>query len=994
MAELELKTSDGRTERRQLSRTQPLSIGKQPVNDVVVPEDEVGSMHCRIGWTKTGYEVTAAGRGGVDLNGKLVQHALLKPGDVLRIGSMDAVFQDAAMPKDRDQERERAKEKVRDSGRRGRSEKKSQKSSRSKRDKDPEVLDDDDEMSLFDGEVLADSASEELFESEDPGDPSEAAITGVVLNRMGGEGETISRGGKPVGSQQPQLATELKRTVRAAMNANRVRPGEQDVFKSPLVLGLGGGGLVVLLVTATLWFLMGRQVAQRHFDRGEAELNDSKYSQAIETFETFLEKYPKHALNPEARLRIGKAKIQREVSGATPNWQRGLEELETFINDHRNEEDFKSLQPGICGFAEQIALGAVKTAEAIKDPELIVVSADATRRLEQFSDPQQPPTAALEQIRIGAERAKAAIRKQQTFDAAFVIIDQALKDKQPIAALRERAKLLQNYPDLVNQRRVRDAMQKSIAMEKSVVKVEDVDLPATAEEKPLDPSTYVLPIYHTRSRTDEAASGRFAYAVAEDALFAVDIVTGETAWRRIIGFETPFFPVLTSGAQPGLLIGETRPDGLALRNAETGDLIWRQPLDQPLTGAPLVHEGEIFVAAHGHGLYRLDLDTGKLKAKMTFSQDVIGPPTVAPDGAHLLIPGETALLYALSIRPLEVAAVTYSEHPSDSVKVPLLTMGGLALLCENDQLDSCRLRCWDATKPDAPLMEVGNPVRIEGQVVDRPVLRGSQLVVAATGERLNAFTVSDNPEKKGLAPNGIYKIQEGYAGPMELALGPDQQFWLASSAFRRFEVLNDTIRLDQDSTAPGIASQPLQIIGDQFFVGRHPPYAEAVIFTQVDREPHGRFVAGHPRRPAAGLDRSPRRRLGRRVGDGLRIFAVADPVATRGRGIAGRIGTRNSAGRHRTVRMRPFVGRPAGPLVRRTASKALVDQRDRPSGKRTQAGRLSRCRAGLAQRRPGAASAGAVEVVEPVPRGSGGAGLRRSRERRRNRPLGVFDRPG
>jgi hypothetical protein len=184
---------------------------------------------------------------------------------------------------------------------------------------------------------------------------------------------------------------------------------------------------------------------------------------------------------------------------------------------------------------------------------------------------------------------------------------------------------------------------------------------------------------------------------------------------------------------------------------------------------------------------------------------------------------------------LEVSAVTFTEHPKDSVRVPLLTMGGLVLMCENDQLESCRLRCWDATKPEEPLVEATG-TRIEGQVVDRPVLRGAQLVVASTGERLTAFTVSDSPEKKGLALIGGYKIQEGYAGPMQLALGPDQQFWLASSAFRKFQVLNDSIRLDQNSTAPGIASQPLQIIGDQFFVARRPPYAEGVIVTQVDRE--------------------------------------------------------------------------------------------------------------------------------------------------------------
>ena len=39
-----------------------------------------------------------------------------------------------------------------------------------------------------------------------------------------------------------------------------------------------------------------------------------------------------------------------------------------------------------------------------------------------------------------------------------------------------------------------------------------------------------------------------------------------------------------------------------------------------------------------------------------------------------------------------------------------------------------------------------------------------------------------------------------------------------SSAFRRFQVSNDSLRADQNTTAPGIASQPVQIVGEQFFV--------------------------------------------------------------------------------------------------------------------------------------------------------------------------------
>ncbi len=821
MAVLELQSANGATETRELSRRQPLSIGKQPANDIAIPDADasVGALHCRIAWNKSAYEVTAAVKGGVDLNGKLIERAVLKSGDVLRVGSMDLVFRDSSGSR-RSNEQPNDEPEKRAARRQER---------RARRDKD--------ELSLFEGPVIAESMAEMISQPEVVGDDSDE-MSGLMLSRNLSQGETISRGGRSVNDRQgPAMAEELgdlKRRVSVALRADRVRPGEQDVFRSPLVLGLGGGGLIVLLLTATIWFLMGRQVARQHFDRAEQEFKDQKFSQAIQSYESFLEQYPSHSLRTDAQLGVGRARIQKELSGATPSWKRGLEQLEAFITEHRNDADFKSLQPGIAQFADQIGYGAAKTAEQVKDPELLTVSADAARRLEQFGDPQNPPTTALEQIRLVTEQAKAAIRKQKTIEETLAAIDQASKQKQPIVMLQQRAKLLQIYPDVINLKRLRDALQQAISLEKSVIEVADLNQPA---EKTADGDDVpcVIPVEHVRSRTDEAASGRYVYALAQDACFAVDSVTGEVAWRKLTGEEPPFFPVLTSGSQPGLLLGESGPPALALRHAETGALLWRQPIPAEISGAPLVHEGEIFVAARNRSLYRLDLDTGRLKEQMSFSQDLVGPPTVAPGGEHLIVAGQAALIYGLSIRPLQVVAVTFADHAEDAVAVPLLSMGRLVLLCDNDRINSCKLRVFDATNPQEALVEA-KPVRIDGQVFDRPVLRGSQLVVVSSGERLQAFSVNDDPEKKGLVSIGNYKIQDGYEGPMQLALGPDQQFWLASSSFRRFLVTNDSLRADPNSTAPGIASQPLQIIGEQFFVGRRPPYARSVILTQVDRE--------------------------------------------------------------------------------------------------------------------------------------------------------------
>ena len=94
MATLDISTFSGHLQSVELDRRQAISIGSHASNDVQVEGDDVEIMHCRISWNKTGFEVVAAGVEGVDVNGNLVQKAMLQPGDVMRIGDADVKYLD------------------------------------------------------------------------------------------------------------------------------------------------------------------------------------------------------------------------------------------------------------------------------------------------------------------------------------------------------------------------------------------------------------------------------------------------------------------------------------------------------------------------------------------------------------------------------------------------------------------------------------------------------------------------------------------------------------------------------------------------------------------------------------------------------------------------------------------------------------------------------------------------------------------------------------
>ncbi len=89
MLDLEIHNGQQPVETRQMSRRQPICIGRHASNDVCIDDVSVAPMHCRVAWNGTQLEVAAASRDGVDLNGTFVRHSVLKAGDVLRIGPAD-----------------------------------------------------------------------------------------------------------------------------------------------------------------------------------------------------------------------------------------------------------------------------------------------------------------------------------------------------------------------------------------------------------------------------------------------------------------------------------------------------------------------------------------------------------------------------------------------------------------------------------------------------------------------------------------------------------------------------------------------------------------------------------------------------------------------------------------------------------------------------------------------------------------------------------------
>ncbi len=806
-ASLILRRLDGSTEQRELSRSQPLTIGRQSFNDICISEPDVAPMHCRVSWNKTGFEVTAATSAGVDVNSGSVAHMMLNSGDTIRVGSIDLTFQEEpSVSRDASHDPQ---------------------SSRKSGVKPETVVSHVEkkmsDLPLYEGKVLTESQAE--------------------LEALQSAEEDFFADTEPFPGKAPK-----QKPVDAGLIGRPVRPGEQEILKSPLVLGLTAGGLILLLVTGIFWFLISRETSNRLYDRAVAEMSDGQFTQSITTFERFIAQYPNHGLRRQADRGLAKAHVQKEISGASPTWKRGLERLNELIKAHRNESDFSALHSTLFQYAEQISMGAAKSAETNRDADLLIVSKDAQDLLERYADPSAPPAGTIARINEQRRKATNAIEKQKTFDLAMKTVDTAIAEKKPMVALSERERLVKSFPEFITSKRVKDALQKSLDLERSVVATDESERPAEVNDEAPQTGEPILGVVYSRSRTEDNSQGQVVFVTAKDSCYAVDPATGELVWRRVIGVRSPFFPIKTTGSQSSVLMFDTRDNSLLACQLSKGRLIWRQRLSARAIGKPLIHEGQIYLPLEGNSLVRIDLDTGRLSATVKFSQNLATSPVLSRDGNYLLVPGEMAMIYSLTLRTtattpaLSAVATTFTDHAAGSISASPLMMGDLLLLCENDLADSARLRLWNAKKPSESLIELPS-TRIVGigQVHDTPVLRGNQLVVPSSGEQFAAFVVTDEPGHEGIAPNGQYKANQStkantIAGPLFVAVGPDNQFWSAGSAFRRFEINSNTIRMDSVSTAPGIASQPLQLVGEQFCVGRKAIYSDAVTFSAIERE--------------------------------------------------------------------------------------------------------------------------------------------------------------
>ena len=648
----------------------------------------------------------------------------------------------------------------------------------------------------------------------------------------------LTRGGPDAGTAPAQAGPSLKERLKSLKGTPR-RPGEQSLYQSRLVVGLSIGMLALALIAGTLWFVLGRQHMNRRFDTAKQQLEGGQFTQAIEGFLSFAADYPKTPMAKEALVNVGRARVGNSLNGAIPDWEAGLKTLTDFVNEYRDSEDFRPADGPLRQFAlqaaDRIAVGAAETAKTTRKRSLLGVSTDA-RSLLELHTLEDKPAERLAAIASSYKAAESAILQQETYDATISTMEGAIKAGTPLAALSAYGTLLDRYPNAPSDKLIQSQLQAALEADRAALTRLPEGAPAEGNPSPKRLSVATLGLTRrVRARTDVTSVGTTTAALSEGTMFAVDTVTGDPLFRRGVGADSPFAPVLVQSSAAGWLVYDEARRELICLAERTGEPIWQTPLPDRPTGPPLVYEGQVYLTTAAPALVQCDLQTGTLATRLAVSQPLVGPPAVSGDGSRLYVPGRESVLYVLTRRPLAAEKVVWLGHAAGSIQAPLLMLRDYLMLVENGGNEKSQVRLLDTSRdPKQPRLIATS--EMPGPVTSVPIVRGKQVVIASPPERVTAFVIAETGDAQSLTRIATYQVPAPQATPMHLLLGPDDQFWMCSTALRRFDIKVDSIVPDKEQVAVGISSQPLSVAGDALFLGRRTPYSRAVLLANADRQ--------------------------------------------------------------------------------------------------------------------------------------------------------------
>ncbi len=610
------------------------------------------------------------------------------------------------------------------------------------------------------------------------------------------------------------------------------RPGEQKIGRSPIVLGLTIVTLGALLLSAIFWLMTASTREARQLKEAIKSLDEQRYIDADGQFLNFLATYSQSASADPARIGLHRTRVEKNIMTEYPDVIKGLEELNQLLSVCRDLPGFDDIKDHIKRYADRLTFAAARVAEVTQDQKALDVSIASLEIMKRYAGEAGILPARQQELERLQRLASAAVAKKTEFQSRVTEIRGLLETGKTIDAIGVRDRLIEEYPGLSDDKDLTAIQTEILGKEKELVARSDgADALTTDSAAAFKSFSLAL---RTQAATDLSSQGRSVFAIGIDSVFALDADTGDPIWRRPVGVDSPFAPIAVKGTEPGVLVFSTLSGELQLLSQKDGHLLWRQPLEGRPSAMPLVVSDNIFITTQHNEMWQVAVANGRALSRLKFSQPIIGPPALASDGSKLVIPGDETLVYTLSVNPLSCIAVSQIPHKAGSVKTPMLAAGKYFLMCDNVSAEKARIQTLNID--DSGVLKVETTDPIDGQINDPCLLRGYDLFVPSTPQRVTAFRVAEEIGQPPLSRVGANQLEDGVQTRMFLLAGPSAQLWLAGRDLRKFQTRTNTILLDSGITAEGIHLQPIQFVDEAVFLTTRNPQSSSVFFTRANRE--------------------------------------------------------------------------------------------------------------------------------------------------------------
>ena len=747
-------------------------------------------------------------------------------------------------------------------------------------DAELQLLDDEDALTPLDDDIASLPPLEEEKEDSVASGSTTAVADGEELVDLG-----VTQGDTSASTQQQNTESTTGETGLELLDDDTFSPdvpaedqesktGRQitiEFFKSqwesPLML-VGGGALIFLTIAGVFLYLyMTRASAEQMFQTAEDQYAQGTYSQAITSYNKFLDRFDSHSKASLARVKIALSRVGREAI-QNKLWETALNVAKEELPKIENEKDYAEHAPAeLAIFLPEIVSGfrtAAQDAANVGDTETAANNVRLFREsLKMVRDSKYITSSRHKQMLPQIESLEREIEVVERIINQGNRLEQAVQEMEVATAAGDtrqayeiRRELLKEYPHLGSNEKLLHVSRAISDEEKNNVRVVQESRDAMTEE-PLETQETLKRRYVIASRSGEEISSvanHVVYVRAAGAMYALDGPTGQVLWRRYVGAESRHYatPVNKGVGADAIVVDDRRNELLRIR-AKTGQVVWRQLFENRLS-EPVIAGNRALVASSGGTLHQIDLETGNEIRYATLSQSLYVSPARDSKRPYVYQVSEHSNLYVLSEDSLECAEVHYIGHDPGTVRVQPVVALGHILVAANAGANFAMLHVVATDEHGLELRRAQDSIRLQGHVVVKPIAIGRRVIVMTNLGAIYLFEVGASEE--GEAPvTLVATIPPTLEQPMlGYPLSDAGQLWIADNSLIHYEIQasrGEILRKRVSDKGDAFVG-PMTFFGDVLFHVRREKGLAGVTVTAESMKNHERFWTTRLGVPAAG----------------------------------------------------------------------------------------------------------------------------------------------